>query len=181
MPMGRLRLVGSLKLQVSFAEYRLFYRALLQKRPIISRSLLIVATPYQVRASTLLRRGCREIAEMYVCLASSIRSRNICDMTHSHVWHDSSTCESRVSHIQHLLLRGCRDSEYVCHDSLICGKDIYLYACPPHVSQESTAKVNSVCCCAAVETVNMCAMTLWYVEKTYICMPVLLDFAAAGL
>jgi len=33
--MGWLRLVGSLKLQVSFAEYRLFYRALLQKRPII--------------------------------------------------------------------------------------------------------------------------------------------------
>jgi len=36
-----------MKLQVSFAEYRLFYRALLQKRPIISRSLLIVATPYR--------------------------------------------------------------------------------------------------------------------------------------
>jgi len=35
--------VGSLKLQVSLAEYRLFYRALLQKRPIILRSLLIVA------------------------------------------------------------------------------------------------------------------------------------------
>jgi len=34
------RLVGSLKLQVSFAEYSLFYRALL--RPIILRSLLIV-------------------------------------------------------------------------------------------------------------------------------------------
>jgi len=43
--MGWLRLVGSLKVQVSFAEYRLFYRALLQKRPIILRSLLIVATP----------------------------------------------------------------------------------------------------------------------------------------
>jgi len=43
--MGWLRLVGSLKLQVSFAEYRLIYRSLLQKRPIILRSLLIVATP----------------------------------------------------------------------------------------------------------------------------------------
>jgi len=31
---------------VSFAEYCLFHRALLQKRPIIWRSLLIVATPY---------------------------------------------------------------------------------------------------------------------------------------
>jgi len=44
--MGWLRLVGSLKLQVSSAEYRLFYRALLQKRRIIfkeptNRSYLI--------------------------------------------------------------------------------------------------------------------------------------------
>jgi len=46
MCMGWLRLVGSLKLKVSFAEYRLFYRDLWQKRPIIWRSLLIVATPY---------------------------------------------------------------------------------------------------------------------------------------
>jgi len=45
--MGWLRLVGSVQLQVSFAEYSLFYRALLQKRPIILRSLLIVATPYK--------------------------------------------------------------------------------------------------------------------------------------
>ena len=33
--MGWLRLVGSLKLQISFAEYRLCYKALLHKRPII--------------------------------------------------------------------------------------------------------------------------------------------------
>jgi len=35
-----------LQITFSFAEYRLFYRALLQKRPMILRSLLIVATPY---------------------------------------------------------------------------------------------------------------------------------------
>jgi len=44
--MGWLRWVGSLKLQVSFADYSLFYWALLQKKPVIFRSLLIVATPY---------------------------------------------------------------------------------------------------------------------------------------
>jgi len=43
--MGWLRLVGSIKLQVSFAEYPLFYRALLQKRPIILSILLTEATP----------------------------------------------------------------------------------------------------------------------------------------
>jgi len=35
---GWLQLIGSLKLQVSFAEYSLFYRALLQKRPIYKMS-----------------------------------------------------------------------------------------------------------------------------------------------
>ena len=44
--MGWLRLVGSLQLYVSFAEYRLFYRALLQMRPILLRSLLFVAITY---------------------------------------------------------------------------------------------------------------------------------------
>ena len=43
--MGWLRLVGSFKSQVSFAGYNLFYRALLQKKPIILRSLLVIATP----------------------------------------------------------------------------------------------------------------------------------------
>jgi len=43
--MGWLRLVGSSKFQVFLAEYSLFCRALLQKRPMILRSLLIVATP----------------------------------------------------------------------------------------------------------------------------------------
>ena len=41
--MGWLRLLGSFKIYVSFAEYSLFYRALLQKRPIILKSHLIVA------------------------------------------------------------------------------------------------------------------------------------------
>ena len=44
--MGWLRCVGSIKLQVSLAEYSLFYRALLQKRRIILSILLTKATPY---------------------------------------------------------------------------------------------------------------------------------------
>jgi len=44
--MGWLRLVGSREFKVSFAEYGLFYRILLQKRPVICMNLLIVATPY---------------------------------------------------------------------------------------------------------------------------------------
>jgi len=40
-----LQLVESIKLQVSFAEYRLFHRAVLQKRPVILSILLTKATP----------------------------------------------------------------------------------------------------------------------------------------
>jgi len=47
-----LRLVGSFQLYVSVAEYRLFNRALLQKGPIILRSLLTEATPYVYVAYT---------------------------------------------------------------------------------------------------------------------------------
>ena len=43
--MGWLRLVGSIKFKVSFAEYSLFYGALSQKRPIILSILLTKASP----------------------------------------------------------------------------------------------------------------------------------------
>ena len=52
----RLQLVGPLKSYVSFVEYRLFHRALLQKSPITLRSLLIVASSY-VYVQVLLRLG----------------------------------------------------------------------------------------------------------------------------
>ena len=45
--MGCLRLVGSLKLQVSFAKEPYKNDHIMQKRPIILRSLLIVATTYR--------------------------------------------------------------------------------------------------------------------------------------
>jgi len=44
--MGWLRLVGSVKLQVSFAKDPYKRDDILQKRPMILRSLLIVANPY---------------------------------------------------------------------------------------------------------------------------------------
>jgi len=49
--MGWLRLVGCLKLQVSFAKEPYERDDIMQKRPIILRSLLIVATPYQDRCT----------------------------------------------------------------------------------------------------------------------------------
>ena len=46
--MGWLRWVGCLKIQVSLQNTGLFFRALLQKRPIFLSILLIVATPYTI-------------------------------------------------------------------------------------------------------------------------------------
>ena len=45
-PMGWLQLVGSIKLQVSFAKETYERDGILQKRPIILSILLTVATPY---------------------------------------------------------------------------------------------------------------------------------------
>jgi len=46
MNMGWLRFVGSLQIKVSFAKEPYKRDYILQKRPIILRSLLIIATPY---------------------------------------------------------------------------------------------------------------------------------------
>jgi len=51
--MGGLRLVGSLKLKVSFAKEPYKREDILQKRPVILRSLLIVATPYLIWSALL--------------------------------------------------------------------------------------------------------------------------------
>jgi len=92
-----------LKLQVSFAECRLFYRALLQKRPIILRSLLnsmwyvrhdlfsSVAWLYHICAHAAPRAGSQSAlcvyVYMYICTYIHIHS--ICMIFSMwYVWHD---------------------------------------------------------------------------------------------
>ena len=62
--------VGSLQIQVSFAEYSLFYRALLQMRPCI-RSLQIVATPYGVATISVLFQIIRFLCRIQSLLQGS--------------------------------------------------------------------------------------------------------------
>ena len=71
---------------VSFAEYRLFYRSLLQKRPIILSILLTVATPYSDKGNFdfLLQK------EIF-CRKSPATTKhsmwwNICDLWHPMWW-----------------------------------------------------------------------------------------------
>jgi len=100
--MGWLRLVGSLKLQVSFAREPYKRNDILQKRPIILRSLLIVATPYDV----------------FVCLTWLIHT---CDMTQWYVWqdllimwHDLFVCLTWLIHTFDMAY------PHVRHDSFMC-------------------------------------------------------------
>jgi len=71
-----------LKLEVFFAEYSLCHRALLQKRPIIQRSPLIVATPYWFDV----------LFAIHVVM---------CDMTHSFVCNVTLIC--RIATLSQLL------------------------------------------------------------------------------
>jgi len=56
--MGWLRLVGSIKLQVSFAKEPYKRDAILQKKPIIESILLTVATPYLCEPGNLFTMLC---------------------------------------------------------------------------------------------------------------------------
>jgi len=72
--MGWLRLVGSMKLYVSFAEYSFFYNALVHKRPVILSIILTEATPQWGNYWVCLRN--RELLGWF---AES--TRFLCDMT----------------------------------------------------------------------------------------------------
>ena len=109
---GWLRLVGSSKLQVSSAENSLFYRALLQKRPIMLRSLLIVATPYPIACLRHVTRM-NESCHTYNWVMSGVRMRHVtymnaschtyeCDMSGicvSHATHMHESCHIPMSHV----------------------------------------------------------------------------------
>jgi len=96
-PMWWLRLVGSLKLWVSFAKYCLFNRSLLQKRPKIWRGLLIVATPYVCTC-----------IHVYIC-------EHVCMCAYTHVCMPRSICLFSV-----ILRRLIFSISYVCVCMLIC-------------------------------------------------------------
>ena len=85
--MGCLRVVGSLKWHVSFAEYRLFYRALLQKRPMILRGLLIVATPYKILKGLHCPHTWQHLTVLCPCrrdVLGRTSGRSTCTYTHTH-------------------------------------------------------------------------------------------------
>ena len=61
-----LMLVGSIKLQVSFAKEPHKRDAILQKRPVILSILLIVATPYELIVLVMVYCGCAVMEAVHI-------------------------------------------------------------------------------------------------------------------
>ena len=90
--MGLLRLVGSLKLYVSFAKETYKREYILQKSTTTLRRLLIVATPYDYKSFAWHNSFTYVTCLIHVCV-------HVCDMSHWHVWHDPFTCVTWRNHI----------------------------------------------------------------------------------
>jgi len=117
MPMGWLRLVGSSQLYVSFAEYGLFYWSLLQKRPMILRSLRLVATPYLQVSALVSQNVSRDI---FICVTWLLR---LYEMTHAHAWHDLSVCVTWLMYmfcVTRLLRLYEMTHAHACQDLFVC-------------------------------------------------------------
>jgi len=136
--MGWLWLLGSLRLEVSFVEYSLFYRALLKKRPILLRSLLIVGTPY---------------VTSYVGPICDI----ICGMSHTAGASPFQMCKRTLFHYNRALLsihntilivvmwgqnqnkleislfQVCKESYLYLRGLCVCSKEPYLYRMDPYL------------------------------------------------
>jgi len=123
--MGWLRSVRSKKRYVSFAEYCLFYRALLQKRPIIWSILLTKATPCQFTLHLTCGMTHLYVKDTFICdrhihmceahsnetedlfYMNGARGRDFfvgVSYTH-HMWHDESTLHRRMGGMTYSYVR----------------------------------------------------------------------------
>jgi len=102
---GWLWVVGYLKIYVSSAEYGLFYRALLKKKPAIFGSLLIVATSYHIWM-----RHAAQIDEPY---------HTRIYVTHVYMSH-TYICHTRI-YVTHIYM----SHTYICH-ARIYGPHVYM-------------------------------------------------------
>ena len=171
--MGWLHLVGSFKIWVSFAKEPYKRDPVLQKRPIILRSLRIEATPYALYDS-------------FICVTSRV---DVCAMTHPSVCHDSFICVTwriRTHYTTHLcvyhftlicvpwLIHMCDSTHsyvwrdpYAWHDSFIC-VTFCIDRCAmthPYLWHDSSICVTWIICVTWV--IGACDMTHWMCAITH--------------
>ena len=146
-----LRLVGSLKLQVSFAEEPYKRDYILQKRPIILRSLLIVATPYTARYSrlssvTLCRPNTDKILRTKFCTSQWLHIQD----THRtrHTPHNTVTHSHSQTH-RHIDTQTHRHTETQIHRRT----DTQTHT---HFGQLSKSRNDYTADCSKISSVTLC-------------------------
>jgi len=164
--MGWLRLVGSLKLWVSFAKEPYKRDIILQKRPIILRSLLIVATPYSMSS--------------HEWLWVSLSSRHEClSLRHEWLWVSLSSWEtSPMSSYKCLSPRDI--SGFECLSLRVTSPEIYLVLQPSSFSAIICSSlpftaVRAVECTSVSFNLYVCACVcvilciLWFFSLFWLC------------
>jgi len=141
--MGWLRLVGFLKLWVSFAKEPYKRDNILQKRPIILRSLLIVATPYlHLYVHECLRMHVRVYVYVCVCVCVCMCMINYTSLVQNSLFY-RALLQKRPIILRSLLIMCVSDRSLTIH--------IYMNVCV------------CVCVCYVCACVCVCVCT-------YVCM-----------
>ena len=126
-----LRLVGSLKLQVSFAKEPCKRHNILQKRPIISRSLLIIATSYDIWGVHHVSTSLIQLYVSYLYTYGDVYTH----MVHVHITYGVCT----ISHMGYTMC--LQDIYHVCIH-MICMCHVYT-----HMVMVSCKNVDVWCLC----------------------------------
>ena len=153
--MGWLRLVGSLKLYLSFTKEPYKRDDFLQKRPIILRSLLTVATPYEhmwvhvrVYAHIRMSHGThinQEGARAVMCVKGASSLIHMYDMTHSY----EGKCTRAMC------------------DICVC-ENCVIYACVSDVWYMCVCEMCDTCVCVTCVT-YVCVSDVWYMCVCQMC------------
>jgi len=119
-----------------FAEYSLFYRALLQKRPILVRSLLIVAIPYQNGA--LFHKWpidvCRLQQDATPSCSTSATAHASSSSTHCNtLQHTATRCSTWVNLLA-LMAHNAQHCNLLQHTVTHCNTRLHLLPCLAHTT-----------------------------------------------
>jgi len=178
---GWLRLVSSIKLQVSIAKEPYKRDYILPKRPIIWRSILNAFMSIHSWISVTFVRDRSRDAELYEAAIQ------VCDMTHSYVWRYSLLYATKAGRLSCMRVPSkCATwrihmcdmtHSYVWHDSVICVTEVGRQSCMSVLFKSSATQ----CFCPTPAFVNFAKRCVYISVRVYTwlsCMSVLLKLSA---